>query len=193
MENVRRSINEKTMLHLLSFKSLLLLLVGYCIFLSMRDFEVVERALDLTDVQGSGGRLEMIYTAINDVFDSVKNFAIGKGPGTYYYFDETTDYFYPHNFILDLAVSCGVPAAVTFCYVVYKSCKICWVRAMAGFVELSDRLLCAQVLGLGIVTIIGGLLSFSFASNLLLFLFIGISGSIEIYIPMQHKSFAKLN
>ncbi len=135
----------------------------------------------LVETAKSGGHLgyardargEMFLDALDCVFSSGEAVLLGIGVGQYRYYETTYEIDYPHNLFLDLALNAGVPAALLMAVAllhVFRSL----MRLNRGSATDASRCLYLQLLGIGVVSLVGGLVCFQFTSNLQLWIFLAL-------------------
>ena len=134
---------------------------------------VVSRGLDILVFN----RGELWGHALGESFEDLRSFFFGTGIGSY----DLHGAFYPHNLILDAWHSAGIFAAFILvglvaalglnAYRLAQSGEQGWSRS------LSDT--ATSLTGLGLVSIIGGLVTYSLPSNLFLWIFVGAASRLH--------------
>jgi len=123
-------------------------------------------------------RGDMFLHAIQNIFSDVLTPWFGIGVGQYRFQGINRVADYPHNLFLDLAVNAGIPAALLFGILIWRLLRSL-VRMSRDHRDPLRRHLAFQMLGVCVVSLIGGSICFQFTANLQLWVMIGAWGSLE--------------
>ena len=127
----------------------------------------------------SSSRIDLWLDSFTQLFSGTWTPLFGIGIGQYTYSDVLWEYHYPHNLFLDLAVNAGIPAALILASVLWLSFRFVFSLVKAPIRDTEIKQLSVRLLGLGVVAMISGMITFKFSSNILLWIFIGISARLE--------------
>lgn len=170
--------NNKNLLVLLNWRTIFLV---FCLILSLLVMSHNDSSHRAFDFQYSHftDRFQILTFSIEKIFENFQSIFLGQGIGLFVFVDHMTEYYYPHNVFLGIAVNAGLPAMGVFLYLVIKSFKTCMKILTNKNTERDLYDLSLQTLGFGLVGVIGGLIAFKFASNFLLLLFISVASRID--------------
>lgn len=164
---------------IVNWRSLLTILVAGSVVAYMDESAPVQRAV-VFERETWSSRGEILSAALLQLLETPTTFLLGQGIGMFSFIgSDNVEYTYPHNLFLDVALNLGIVAAVLVLLLLIRCFSICarlgWVNA-----DTSEeiRLLALMNLGFGIVAVVAGLISFRFASNILLFMFISVAARL---------------
>ena len=125
-------------------------------------------------------RVDMWLYAVSKIFQDYWTPLVGIGLGQFSYpmgrYVET----YPHNLFLDIAFDAGIPAAVVMGMLLWQAWKSLFGIIQSEEASTELQFVTTQLLGLGMVALVAGLISFKFTDNIMLWVFLGLAARLKL-------------
>lgn len=147
------------------------LALGWSLVELLSSRAVVDRGFELF----SFNRGELWVQAAQESTDSLRALLLGAGTGA---FDITGDFAYPHNLLLEVQYNGGILATLLVCALLAVTVLRVWGRVRGSGGRRMQHL-AVPALGLGVVALVGALVTYEAPSNLLLWIFVAMSARMH--------------